>query len=90
METRKVVINTCWGGFGLSDKARTALGAGYEFDWEIARDDPKLVEVVEKLGAEANRRHAHLKVVEIPKDVVWFIHDYDGKEHVAEQHRTWL
>lgn len=90
MKTRKVVINECYGGFGLSDEARVLLGAGYEYDWDIERDDPKLVEVVEKLGAEANGRHARLKVVEIPKDVIWFIRNYDGKEHVAELHRTWL
>jgi len=27
--------------------------------------------------------------VEIPDDVKWHIHEYDGLEHVAEDHRTW-
>ena len=33
-----------------------------------------------------------LKIVEIPDDVPedgWTIQDYDGKEWVAEKHRTW-
>ena len=33
--------------------------------------------------------NANLKMVEIPDDVEWEIADYDGKEWVAEKHRTW-
>jgi len=33
--------------------------------------------------------HAQLYVVEVPDDVEWYIHDYDGIEHVAEKHRIW-
>lgn len=57
---------------------------------EVERNDPTLVEVVEKLGStEASDLNSHLKVVEIPDDVKWHIEEYDGSEHVAEDHRTW-
>jgi len=99
----KVVINECFGGFGLSDEAMQLYAAkkgielgeklsyGYEKLWEgdIDRNDPVLVEVVEELGAKANGDCAELKVVEIPDGIVWHISEYDGVEHVAEYHRTW-
>ena len=55
----------------------------------IARDDPALVTTVCRLGSKANGEYAKLKVVEIPADVDWYIEEYDGKEWVAEKHRTW-
>jgi hypothetical protein len=59
-------------------------------DQSIARDDPALIAVVQNLGAAANGAHARLKIVTIPADVAWQIDEYDGKEWVAEQHRTWI
>lgn len=59
-------------------------------DQDLARDDPMLVRVVQELGGEAaGGPAADLKVVKIPADVSWTIHDYDGMEWVAEVHRTW-
>ena len=89
---QKIVINTCYGGFGLSDKAEKLYLkiAGKPFDrWENYRDDPALVKVVEQLGNLASSSHADLKVVEVPNDVKWTIEEYDGAEWVAEVHRTW-
>jgi hypothetical protein len=59
------------------------------YDKDIARDDPVLVGLVHELGREVNNEYARLKVVRIPADVAWQIEDYDGKEWVSEQHRTW-
>ena len=59
-------------------------------EWDIERNDPVLVEVVEQLGDLANTRHTRLKVVEVPDDVKWYIHDYDGLEEVHEEHRRWI
>lgn len=56
---------------------------------DIERNDPILVEVVEKLGAKANGDFADLIVVEIPDDVDWEIDDYDGWESIVEKHRSW-
>ncbi len=92
---RHVVINTCYGGFGLSDRAikeYMQLAGITERDFhdrDIDRDDPYLVKVVKELGMGANGAHANLKVVEIPGDVSWHIAEYDGNEWVAEDHRTW-
>jgi len=58
-------------------------------EWEIERNDPVLAEVVEQLGDLADTRHTRLKVVEVPDDVKWYIHDYDGIESVYEKHRIW-
>lgn len=116
-KTRKVVINKCYGGFGLSHEAilryaeikglklivverRSSISPhnyyiGEESDenffseYDIKRDDPALVKVVEEMGEKANSWASELYVVEIPADVNWFISEYDGWEHIAEVHRTW-
>ena len=139
----KVVINKCWGGFGLSDKAYEwmnkkgipirkygpekrgkdglvkrepknegkiifdrmlspatmpsftvaqeikVLGRYWDTWTRGNRAHPLVVSVVEALGDKANGRHASLKVVEIPKGIKWHIEEYDGQEHIAEDHRTW-
>lgn len=115
-----IVINTDYGGFGLSKEAfrawLTAKNIEYwphpESDaivflskptgdpflddrreimavYDVARDDPDLVKIVLTLGPAANGPSARLKVVTIPDDVEWVIEVYDGKEWVAEKHRTW-
>lgn len=92
---RHVVINDCYGGFGLSERACLQYKqlAGITdtawYDHEVARDDPYLVKIVKELGMAANGAHANLKIVEIPGDVEWHVGEYDGVEWVAENHRTW-
>lgn len=115
---RDIVINTQFGGFGLSHEAIMAYSElahlnllaskkessivpyeyyldGIEEDeyywWDngIKRDDPDLVAVVRKLGEAADGKYAKLKIVSIPDDVEWEIHDYDGVESIHEVHRTW-
>lgn len=104
-EMIKVVINRCHGGFGLSKKAvirycnQTGINPGEwndrikmfdEFiEHELSRSDPTLVKIVEEMGEDANGSYAELAVVEIPDDVNWYIEEYDGREWVAERHRTW-
>jgi hypothetical protein len=113
----KIVINSDFGGFGLSDEAferylelkgwefarvsRTFGGADYyraghifEDDhylsyYDIARNDSLLVQVVEELAERANGQYSSLKVVDVPDDVDWQIAEHDGREWVAEKHRTW-
>ena len=132
----KVVIKTCYGGFGLSTAAYEKLieygvpVKAYETrprdakgDWtdenpnkgevlfdrlltdkhedvkfygqywdaflEENRVHPLLVRVVEELGDEASGHFSKLKVVEIPDDIQWEIHEYDGMETIEEVHRTW-
>lgn len=89
----KVVINTCIGGFGLSDVAiaryENETGNDYS-DWDVSRSDAVLVSIVEELAEDSWGSYAELKVVEIPDGIVWHISDDDtGREWVAEVHRTW-
>jgi len=56
----------------------------------MARDDPDLIAVVEKLGEAANTWLSSLSIVEIPEGVNWYIEEYDGLEWVAERHRKWF
>lgn len=56
---------------------------------DIKRDNPYLVQTVEKLGEAANGIFANLEIVEIPDDVDWEINEYKGMETVEEKHRTW-
>lgn len=87
----KIVINGCYGGYGLSEAALDYLGLSHadRFAYENDRANPKLVECVEKLGEAASAGHSYLYVVEIPDDVKWTITDYDGLEQVEEVHRVW-
>jgi hypothetical protein len=133
----KIVVNRCYGGFGLSAKAMHAYAARKgltlypedssfhtiywtvppgdrprRVEWsklsqeeriaysaayrdarlsasDIARDDPDLVAVVEELGKAASDTYAELDVAEIPDGTSWVIEEYDGREWVAESHRTW-
>ncbi len=91
----KVVINTCHGGFGLSAKAERkyrelACIADADFHSQhIPRDDEHLIAVVELMGSEASNKYSDLKIVDVPDDVNWYVEEYDGREWVAERHRTW-
>jgi hypothetical protein len=95
----KIVINSCHGGFSLSEKAQklfcqysTIEWKDWQEDWsyyDIERNNQYLVRVIEELGDDANGRFAELKVVDIPDEVEWQLEEYDGLEWVAEKHRIW-
>ena len=91
----KIVINTCYGGFGLSEqqlneyKDRAGITDKSFSYWHIARDCPHLVAMVEEGGTNIGGMYSDLRIVDVPDDVKWHIHEYDGLEHVAENHRTW-
>jgi len=101
----KVVINVCYGGYGLSEAAldrylelkglvytkerdhygyvsRTTDNGDEVSGYDISRDDPFLVQVVEELGDEAFGNFSELEVVEIPKGVLYRIDEYDGMESI--------
>jgi hypothetical protein len=91
----KIVINACHGGFGLSAGAESKYRELAEitdpnfYSRRIPRDDEHLIAVVELMGAEASNKYSNLKIVDVPDDVNWYVEEYDGKEWVAERHRTW-
>jgi hypothetical protein len=53
------------------------------------RSDPDLIAVIEEMGQASWSWAAEIAIIEIPDDVKWHIHEYDGMEHIAEDHRTW-
>ena len=90
----KVVINNCYGGFGLSRKAVEMLQdlkhengdknfIYSQFSDELPRHDHDLVKVVETLGKEASSSFANLEVEEIYSRL-YKIDEYDGLERVDE------
>ena len=100
----KVVISECYGGFGLSQKAYEWIWSKYGLNEEFCRtrfertgvgpqgpmrNDSRLVACIEALGSKANGPSANLVVVDMPDGVKWAIGEYDGYEHVEEQHRVW-
>lgn len=101
----KVAINVCHGGFDLSKEAQDLYcqlmkidPGSWNANWnyysdfhlrELKRNDPVLISVIEYLGEDANYKYSELKIVDIPDDIEWSVHEYDGMEWVAEAHRTW-
>ena len=84
-DTIEVVINDCYGGFGLSDTAMKALNH-IVINTDIKqRADPNLIRVVKELGVKvASGECAHLKIVQLPFHCLTsaVIHDYDGYESI--------
>ncbi len=83
----KVVINKCYGGFGLSDEALALLNGlkGHQvyassFLPDRMRLDKDLVAVVEKLGEKACGDYADLQIVSVNKP--FRIVEYDGAERI--------
>lgn len=79
----KVVINTCYGGFWLSDKAQKWLQEHYNISdfKELPRHDPRLIECIETLEDEADTSYSELTIEEI-EDNMYRIEDYDGRERL--------
>lgn len=84
----KVVINTCFGGFSVSEEVYDRMGKdwdgyGYRYN-DGSRANPDLIAVIEELGSErASGRCAQLKVIDIPDDATdWELNEYDGAEEI--------
>ena len=81
----KFVLNKCYGGFSLSKEACDILHCdSYAYSVYDKRSDDELIDVVEKLGDNANGKFAKLQVVDIPDETTdYIIDDYDGVEKVT-------
>ena len=79
----KVVINTCYGGYGFSEKARDLfLNFDITCPEDLPRHDLRVIHVVETLGENANGDDSSLKIVTI-KGFKYRIHEYDGSESIV-------
>ena len=77
----KLVVNKCYGGFGLSDWAMEQLGINVYYD--IDRTDSRLVELVENFPEKVDNFYSNLIVVSIPDTSTdWEIDEYDGLETI--------
>jgi hypothetical protein len=77
--------------FDYYKKGMVGENDGYlsEYDIFADRTDPDLIAVLEEMGKAAEGWAADIAIVDIPDDVKWHIDEYDGLEHIAEDHRTW-
>ncbi len=85
---RKLSGNPNWMDITLKgeigpDGRRSPWSTG--FDFEGARTDPILVEVVETLAGGASNEGAYLVTVEIEPGTRYRIRDYDGNEFVETE-----
>ena len=83
------MIKIEWQG---KEEGRARYKDSNELSWsyyDIPRNDPALIQVVEEFANKANGWAAELKIVEVPNDVEWTVEEYDGMEWVAEKHRIW-
>lgn len=81
----KIVYSACYGGFGLSEKAFARykeLGGTCDYDRDISRTDPILVQVIEELGEEVNTGSSKLKITAVHAGTKYRIEEYDGFETV--------
>ena len=96
----RIVYNTCYGGYILSDKAIKRYweikGEPNPEDWlkrkVFERHDPILLQVIDEIGlAEAaGSRYAELAIVELPRGTKYYINEYDGLENVmTEENIKW-
>ena len=75
----KLVINDCFGGFGINYEIATKYGF-YKLD--DIRTNEKLIELIES-GIDCNDDVSKLSVVEIPDEATdYYINNYDGAESV--------
>ena len=90
-DTYKGYRTHSWYGPFLYDEENKVVYTFDDFprDKQEFRSNPELIRLVEELGEEASGEYAELAIVEIPDDVEWEIHDYDGMESIHEKHRTW-
>lgn len=90
----KVVINTCYGGFSVSELGwrRICEITGMPFKKQkfgygrdIPRNEPALVTAVEELGSDASGDLAYLEIVELEPGTRYRIQEYDGAEWVETE-----
>lgn len=94
-----IVTTYCYGRKLIDPDARIVRTNNYGLQF-ITEDERKLridsdiIEAIELLGPKVNyiadrMRISNIEIVEIPDGVEWEISEFEGKEHIAEKHRTW-
>ena len=85
----KVLYNTCYGGFNLSDEFVKEFEKRHpekklESWWGKQRSDPDVIALFEEMGTEKSSGYcSKIEIEEIPDDVEYHIREYDGMEGVS-------
>ena len=88
----EVLFNRCYGGFSFSKAAMQEYAAitqkeisEHDQGREISRTDPVMIEIVKRLGKEANGTHANIDIHQVPLKYKDFfsVCEYDGYESVC-------
>lgn len=86
----KVVINSCYGGFGLSDEFMKSYPQFEEYNYcwyneTDKRTDRNFISALESFGLKkASGRYASLEIFELPSNTTdWEIDKYDGSESIT-------
>ena len=79
----KMIINDCYGGFGIRMEILEKLKlTAYSEDDDVIRSNPQLIKMIEA-GEDISDDCAELKVVEIPDESTnYYLDEYDGLESV--------
>lgn len=91
-----IVINICYGGFGISEWARQQFKERARADGYIPqpeRTDEKLIELIEAHGSRVNGLYSSLIIEYIPNDYYinkcYRIDEYDGSETLVLLHNKY-
>ena len=76
IDTEFFYFSSCNQGYKLTDPPENI------FSYDIKRNDPILVQLVEELGREAGKTFSNLVVVEIENGRWYKINEYDGYESI--------
>lgn len=77
----KMIINDCYGGFGVRQEVLDELELN-DFSEEELRTAARLIEEIEN-GKDVSDDYAELKVIEIPDESTdYYLDEYDGLESV--------
>lgn len=85
----EILINNSYGGFSLSDvavkmynKKKNTKYTAFDLSDYSLRTDKDLIDIVRKLGPEANRMGSDIGITEIPDGSYFAIDDDDGAERL--------
>jgi|15BtaG_2_1085339.scaffolds.fasta_scaffold02634_1 hypothetical protein len=79
----KVLVNTCYGGFGFSDEFCMHLEQQdiSQDEWGYSRDNQDVVTAAEAFGLEAaSGCYSRLAVFEVTDGLDYYVDEYDGME----------
>lgn len=74
----KIVVNYCFGGFGVSKEAKELYGLSDN----VSRTDERLIRAIEERGSKfVSGKYASLYIENIPDEATdYTIFEYDGSE----------